>query len=223
MTDRHIPFDRLSDLHDGEIEISDDKEVIIGHLGECFQCRTEMDRLHNTIMRCVAFRETIVCMDGFHQRTMKVIRWRRRRHSFMKAMPAVAASIAIVGGVTLFNSGVPGQEGSVRQKSTAYVSSAVTDTEKIVDILGGNNARILTVSDYFIEGEIEAGQFNKLRRDLGFRKVVYNVVAMGGSQEQPRFNRNIRTVGSMNPMIVGASQLSSPVPGSQYIRFRVFK
>ena len=224
MKDNHIPFEKLSDFFDEDISIEEERRQITGHLDECFLCKTEMDRLRNTIFHCTALRDSIFCTDGFNEHTMKVIRWRKRRKSFIRVIPAVAASVVILGGINFFSGALTGPDSGVIVSSSG--TAAVSDTEKVVDILSTNRAKILKVSDLYIEGEVSADQFQKLRRELGFRKVVYNVVNRSSSDsgKMSKWNSNIEEVGTLNSSsIVGASQFGAPVSGSRYVRFRVFK
>lgn len=98
------------------------------------------------------------------------------------------------------------------------------DTSKVVKIIGDHKARILKISDLFIEGEISYKDFNRLRRDLGFRKVVYSVTNnKASSGNQPLFNQNFKAVGTNSPVENNNQGYREPEKGDMRVRFRVFK
>jgi|GEM_PF-813925 len=226
MSAEHISFDKLSDLHDDEISIQEEKDFILQHLEECIQCGGEFRRLKDTICHCIAFRNMNFCNENMSIRIMKVVRWRRRKAVFYRALPAVAASVIIIAGAGIFTSGMfnPGNSESSDSSVSASMYDA-TDMEQVVKILSKNNAKILQVSDLFIEGETTVEKFKKLRRDLGFRKVVYSLTNQKAQYRQSWQWKNpgIEEVGMSSKEFASASAFPDAREQEKYIRFRVFK
>jgi len=97
------------------------------------------------------------------------------------------------------------------------VSRPANDTSKVVDIISRNNAKILKVTDLYIEGEVSGGSFKRLRKELGFRKVSYAFVR-GESGTSSNFIEEVGTLS--NKAYMDAETNGNP---SRAIRFRVYK
>ncbi len=92
-----------------------------------------------------------------------------------------------------------------------------SDVQSVIDVISRNNATIIKVTDLYIEGEVSQAAYSRLRKDLGFRKVVYSLVR--NSAATPL--ENIEEVGTTRgPLYGGLSQDNST---AQSIRFRVYR
>jgi len=226
MKTEHVPFEKMSDLHDNLIDTTEEKEKIVEHFGECTNCDNEYGRLKKMICHLEAFRDYDFCLTGISEKTMQKMVWRKRKNFiFKRALPAVAASFMLVTGFGLYNSGyLKAPDGNQMHGSMVTASMAGNDTARIVKIIGDHDAKIVKVSDLYVEGEIPYKDFNRLRRNLGFRKVVYNVTDRSRLQaRQQVLNRNIETVGvTSSPGLTGATFQTSG-KRDLYVRFRIFK
>lgn len=224
MTEIHITIGRLSDLHDEEVTIQEEREALLEHINDCVLCKTEFEQLRSSINFCGNLRQVMVCEPGFSKAAMNAIKWRSRRRLMMRYIPAVAASIVLVGGFALIST--PVNEPIIQQSTFGSTVKQSGGIENIVSILSSHNASILKISDMFIEGEIHSSNFPKLRRELASRKMFFSI-----GMQQGRAHRMLSS--DWNPLIepVGSSNFSSNVEyaakaseaGEGYIRFRVFR
>ena len=224
MIGNHIPFEKISSFYDEELA-QDEMAELLEHIERCSFCKGEYDQLTEMLGYCSVLKETLVCRDDFVKKTMGVIKWRMRRRALAPRLPLVAASVVIVGGALMFVSifNQPAKMELIKNITTNqkpfYSMPAVNDAESVISILSSNNVSILKVSDIFIEGEIPAVYFPRLRRELGFRKVFYKI----GERSDLRPSKPdsyIETVGAGNH---GNINLSYKLDRDEYVRFRVFK
>ena len=229
MTEAHIKFERLSELHDEEITISEERESVLDHIDECPFCKTEFEQLRSSIMLCNGLKQYMVCDSSFSATVMGTIKWRSRRRTFMRYLPAVAASFVLVGGVALISSAVfesDVQHIAVAEPIVSSTNYNETGMENIVSILSANKASILNMSDMFIEGEILATNFPKLRRDLAYKKLFFSA----GPQARPSakvfpsdWNPLVEEVGASNFQKDYDNGADMSYSSQEYVRFKVFK
>jgi len=114
----------------------------------------------------------------------------------------------------------------INQKNDIYSGNPggklISESEKIIDIIRKYKAKILKVNDLCIEGEVPYSSFSRLRRELGFRKVVFSVSGESAFKET---SKNWRSddieevgIGPQNDYSVNAKRSAE-----KYIRFRVYK
>ena len=224
MIGNHIPFEKLSSLYDNETA-QDDAIELVEHIENCSFCKGEYNQLVEMLGYCSILREALVCREDFVKKTMGVIKWRTRRRALAPRLPLVAASVVIIGGafalVSIFNqpSKMELAEYITVNKKPSYSAKAANDVENVVGILSSNNASILKISDIFIDGEIPAVFFPRLRRELGFRKVFYKV-GERSDLGQSRLNPYVEEVSAGNRSNIN---LSYGQDRSEYVRFRVFR
>jgi len=225
----HISFDEMSDLYDNLIPTEEEKDIFYDHFEACHDCGAEYDRLRRTVCHLAMMRDAEFELTNLSDKTIKAYMWRRRKQGFLKAMPAVAASLFVIAGAGIFSADPFMDSANEANISNKYVSSSpvASDTEKVIKILGDHDARILKISDLYIEGEISLADFKKLRRDLGFRKVVYTLTNHSGSniaQSGQWKNNNIEEVGINSGGGRSIDQrYNNSSANSNQIRFRVFK
>ncbi len=221
----HVPFEKMSDLHDNLIDTTEEKEEIITHFDQCSDCSEEFNRLKRMICHLEAFRDCDFCIVDVTGKTMKKMAWRQRKNRLYRALPAVAASFVLIAGFGLYSGGYLDSTGDTSiQGSMALSSMKGNDTAKVIKIIGDHKARIVKVSELFVEGEIPYRDFKRLRRDLGFRKVVYNVSDHSSSRPvKAGMNNNIRAVGLNSGIATANNGYREPAERELYVRFRVFK
>jgi len=224
MIGNHITFEKLSDFYDNETA-QDESIELVEHVKSCSFCRVEYNQLTETLQYCSALKEAWVCREDFVGKTMGAIKWRIRRRALTARLPLVAASVVIAGGAFVFISILnrPAKtelaENVTLKGKPPYSATPLSDVDNVISILRSNNASILKVSDLFIEGEIPAVHFHRLRRELGFRKVFYRI----GERSDLRQNM-------LNPYFEQVSAGSQSRAGfpyeydkNKYVRFRVFR
>jgi hypothetical protein len=224
MIGNHIPFEKLSDFCDNEV-VQEEREELFEHVQTCHFCKSEFRQLQSMISYCSDLRKTLICAEDFVKKTMAAVKWRRRRRTLLAHVPVAAASVILIGGVALFasiiNTPLKHDTGNfaAMPPSPLPLNTAASDTENVVGILSANNASIFKVSDLFIEGEIPAVRFAKLRRELGFRKVFYRVGSRP-EQQGTAANPYLEEVGSVSG---SGERFNLPARQGEYVRFRIFK
>ncbi|MCL1911409.1 MAG: hypothetical protein FWG13_04325 [Leptospirales bacterium] len=224
MIKNHITFEQLSNFYDNETA-RDEAVELVEHVKSCSFCQGEQNQLAEMLEYCSILKETFVCREDFVKKTMGVIKWRARRRALVARLPIAAASVVVVGGafalVSILNR--PAQTelaaNTTAKNKPSYSALPATDVENVMGILSSNNASVLKVSDLFIEGEIPAVYFPRLRRELGFRKVFYKVGERSGL-DQSGLNPYVKevSVGSHSSV-----KFLNEHDKSEYVRFRVFK
>jgi hypothetical protein len=149
---------------------------------------------------------------------MEIVRSRRRKKMFMKAMPAIAASCFIVFGAAIYLTQTGGNKAFVAKNTPVK-----NEVEKVVSIIRENKASITQINDNFNEGEITIEEFRKLRNKLGFRKVLYRVVSRNGSfnrgmSNTEKWRSDIENVGFGNNDYDNTFETTERV-----VRFRILK
>jgi len=220
MRTEHIPFQKMSDLYDCDVTISDDRDTLFEHIQSCGECTIEYSRLGKTLELVREFARHSSIPDALPIQTMKKIKFRRRRKLIIKSAPAIAASFLIITAVSLLNSGLStGVRKSIIAESSARDS--LTDSEQVIDIIRKHNATISDITDTYVEGTVPVTSFNSLRQDLGFRKVAY-LLAEESSGVARDWGNAIEEVGAGD--IRHWEPQGHDVSGSKkYISFRVYR
>lgn len=224
MSENHIPFHKLSDLYDNEIESRDEREQLIRHLDECESCALEYRRLGETLRLCGRLAGLALSPAGTSESIMRKIMSGKKRRQFVKSLPAIAASLLIIAGAGLYNAGLVGvhDRGGV---ASVFSRNPVSDSERVIDVIRKHNATIAQVTDEYVEGTVPASSFNELRRGLGSRKVAYMPVGENESGRNVQWGNAIEEVG----LGEGREQEEVTPPNGpsgaaiKYIRFRVFR
>ncbi len=217
----HITFQQISELYDNDIPDREARERLMQHIGTCPECGREYGRLGKTLQICKDYSCQSFCLDGLSARTMKKISWNNRKKLFLKSIPAVAASILIIAGVGVFSPGVfkPGSRSFIADLGA---KRSLSDSEKVIDIIRRHRATISDVTEQYVEGRAPFSSFEKLRRDLGSRKVQFMIADDSDVRPGGEWNNAIEEVGAGD--IVESAPVG-PNTGAprQYILFRVFR
>lgn len=221
MTIDHVTFQKMSELYDNDITDGADRQRLMSHIGSCTECGCEYDRLGRTLQLCRDFSCQEFCLDGLSARTMKKISWGSRKKIFYKSIPAVAASILIIAGVGIFSPNVF-NTGNKSFIANLGAKRSLSESEKVIDIIQRHRATISDVTEQYVEGRVSVSTFERLRRELGSRKVQYMIVEDNGTRHGGDWNNPIEEVGAgdmTEGMPVGPN---ADVPQRQ-IMFRVFR
>ncbi len=250
MKENHITFQTMSDFIDGDIIPQDKKDEFFTHINTCAECAKEFEKLNKMMNLFSEAGKRDFSLETFSYDTMRKIKKRALRRKAKSFMPAAAAaSVMVLIGYGLFNPfktadiQLPVAENKIENKAeigTGIIPvvtnisnlgnisnvNVINETEDVLDIIRKNNAKILKISDNFIEGEVTEKSYSKLKRNLGFRKVVFSspsAVVPKSSSNQWR-NSNISPVGFGN-YIQGAAE--DPLDGvkstEKSVRFRIYK
>jgi len=222
MTSNHLSFREMSALYDNDIAIEDRKNSMLDHIESCELCKQEYLKLQNMMKLLSRYRNQEYPDFDLKHSVISKYKFRKKRRIFIKTLPAVAALAFFIIGIQV-NPLWQTQKGS--QDSFASIESPSvktqnqkSDTQKVIDIISGNSAAITNVTDLYIEGEIEYSKFNKLRKNLGFRKVTYSF-----SKGDITSNlSNIENVGITNNGEYSRSY-KQPLPQKAMVKFRVYK
>src|SRR5208337_3858947 len=106
MTAEHISFQKMSDLYDSDFHDQDDRDALLKHITSCGECGIEYTRLGKTLELIKRYSRHPFPPDFLRDKTMKKIKFIRRKRLILKSAPAIAASVLIVAGVSLFYSGI---------------------------------------------------------------------------------------------------------------------
>jgi len=236
MTDGHVPFTLLSDFHDERIS-EHGKEYVREHLSRCEQCRREYRKLEQMLrMLSLVDRAEIRSVETFTASTMDRIRrnaGNRGRSRFLyRVLPSAAAAMV------LFMLGVNylWKDGSMFEKKTAIMGPSGADysmvstgrntpDSRVIDsrvsirknmsILRRNRARILLVTDSYIEAESPAYGFEGIRREILTAGTLLPGRAAGDSR-----SADLELIGDDHPLI--SDFISQTAPSRQKtVRFRV--
>jgi len=169
MNGKHIMFQKMSQLMDNDIATEEEKNSILDHIQSCDQCRREYARLQEMMKLFAGIRKNDRLRADLSGSVVKEYLSRKRKKSFFKIMPAVAAAVVFILAFGL-NSYWQGGRHTSRIASSSLSVAPANDTSKVVDIISRNNAKILKVTDLYIEGEVSGGSFKRLRKELGFRR-----------------------------------------------------
>ena len=203
MSNKHIPFEKLSDFFDDEFT-NDEKEQILDHIETCHQCRDEYNRLRRTLGYLSKIRNQEIELQGFSRKTMSAIKFREKRFIFYKAVPAIAAMFLIVFGIGVFKFDLLNNSPYNNRVISNDDSKVISDTEKIVNIVRDRKGKIFR-TDPFVEGEVELEKFKMLKRVLlhnGFNKIRYSITVGSATNKGSSYKptRNIEKAPSIEEM-----------------------
>ena len=222
MKDGHIKFETMSDLYDNSIATNDEQEKLLDHIDNCPVCKKEYDQLKNMMRLVSGLREQEVALPDFSTMVIHQVKSRKRKKTFYRAVPAVAASVLMVTGFGLYNTGLF-TNAETSNYALETTGGAVNDSERVIEIIQKHDARILSVTGLYVEGEVSIRDYNLLRRELGFRKVTYSMApktraGMTGTGMRNNFENVGIHQGNGN-----AYPADSRRDSEEYVRFRVYR
>jgi hypothetical protein len=224
MSSYHISFQMMSELCDDEIGSGSEREAILKHMATCKVCAQEYEHLGKMLKFCSQFSSLSFALENLSQRTLGRIRSAKRRKQFLKALPAMAASLLIIAGVGLYNAGIVGVRDRATIADEGYRRS-YNDSERVIDIIRQHKATIYQVTDEYVEGTVPVSSFNELRRNLGSRKVAYILVEESEPGTSVHWGSAIEEVGLDDGRPYDDWEPVTKDSGNvkKIIRFRVFR
>lgn len=180
MNREHIPFDVLSEMHDRLLPHGEEERVR-AHLRVCAECRREFEGIGRMITMVSSLHRLHPAGErDLLRASMRRVRRRQRMYALKRFIPtsAVAAVIILalsVDHISMKQEQAP-RELAVRQPREAARPdfprfevrelSGAYDSMRTLSMLKRNNARIITVSDSTIEGEMPANGFEEVAREI---------------------------------------------------------
>jgi hypothetical protein len=224
MNGNHISFHMMSDLYDGEIRSKTEREAMLKHIKDCTACALEYKRLGATLRYCRQFSSLSFPLEDLSPRTLGRIRSSQTKKQFLKSLPALAASVLIVVGVGLYNTGIIQIPGRSTIADEGYRRS-YNDSERVIDIIRQHRATINQVTDEYVEGTVSVSSFDDLRRHLGSRKVAYILMEQSGPEAGVHWGDAIEEVGLDENVPAESWEPVTKDPRNvrKIIRFRVFR
>jgi hypothetical protein len=223
MSGKHISFDTLSDLYDDEIGSMEEKASMMRHIESCRACALEYKRLGNTLRLCRDVAGISFPLEELSQQTLLKIKSSNKKKLFLKSLPAMAASILVIAGIGLFNTGIIGihNRGNLADESSRR---SYSESEQVIEIIRGHKASIAQVTDEYVEGTAPVASFNELRKQLGSRKVAYMLVEETGQDTGASWSNPIENVGLDDGQVISDPKQDGRIAsGKKYVRFRVFR
>ena len=214
--EKHVLFQRMSQLIDNDIATEEEKNFILDHIESCSLCKREYARLQEMMRYFSCLRSIDHLRFDLSSRVIEKYSSRRRKVFFKKIIPAAAAAAVLIFALGINNS-LQNNSVTSNMAQLKMEKPVSNDTRNVISIISHNNASIIKVTDLYIEGEVSKADYSRLRKELGFRKVVFSL----SKKDNGTVMKNIEEVGALS----GSS--SDAVPGDatqkESIRFRVYK
>lgn len=175
MTFNHLNFDEISDLIDDELP--DDRKLHCKtHFGICRSCFREYELLSGCISLLSSLKNEQISVPDFSENIIMICRSRERKRLYMKAIPAIAASIIIVVGAGFIKAGYFTESGS-------YLSTSLTghnEMQRIIESISKSNGRIVQITHSFIDSEFDKAELTKIEHILHNNKIKHAILINPG-------------------------------------------
>lgn len=172
MTFNHLNFDEISDLIDDELPL-ERKQFCETHFEVCTACFNEYQQLNKCISILSSLKGESIPVPDFSDHIIMLYRARERKRLYIKAIPAIAASIIIVIGAGFIKAGYFNETGS-------YVSTTLSghnEMQRIIESIGKSNGRIIQMTHSFIDSEFDRSDIAVIERILHNNKIKHAVLA----------------------------------------------
>lgn len=185
----HLSIEQLSDFIDNEI-FAEEKELILEHIKVCDLCRCEYESLNRCVMLITGLRNEVFQIPDLSEKTLMICRSRERKRLYIRSIPAIAASIMIIGVAGIIKTGV-------YTDNRAYVAASMpvqNETQTIISTIRDSNGRIMRMSSSFIDGELDSSALANLENTLNRNNIKYYVVPVNYSETIAK-NNNLTDAG----------------------------
>jgi len=180
MTLKHLNFDELSDLIDNELS-EQQKDYCLAHITVCKICCKEYESLLKCISLLSSLKNECIAIPDFSERTLTICRFREKKRLFLKAVPAIAASVIIIAGAGFIKTGFFNESGSY----VAANLSGHNETQRIIESVGNSKGRILKITHSFIDGEFDKNSLSAIERILHKNNIKHAVIVNSGMLVNP--------------------------------------
>jgi hypothetical protein len=210
----------MSDLLDGLVDGTEERELLSRHIQSCPSCSLEYTRLEKTVNLCRLAGRAAGAPSDFSTRTLERIKRKGRTGQYLRALPAIAASLLIIAGFGLFGTGT---------REVAFVGEGASrgsrhESERVLDIIRKHNASISLVTEDYVEGTVPTASFEEMRRSLGHRRVAYMPAAESDPALGEHWGNAVEEVGLGDGQ---TGRVWAPLhdygPPERIIRFRVYR
>ena len=168
MTFNHLNFDELSDLIDDELS-EENKQHCNTHLNLCNRCSSEYVILTRYVSLLTTLKNENLTVPDISNRIIMICRSRERKKIYIKAIPAIAASIMIIIGAGFIKAGFFNETGS-------YISTNLTgqnEIQKIIESVSKSDGRIVQITESFIDSEFDQKDLAVIKRFLNNNKIKF--------------------------------------------------
>ena len=180
MTLKHLNFEQLSDLIDNELP-EQQKEYCMSHIMVCEICGKEYESLSRCLTLLASLKNECVVIPDFSQRTVMICRSREKKRLFLKAIPAIAASVIIIAGAGFIRTGIFNESGSY----VAANLSGHNETQRIIESISTSKGRILQISHSYIDGEFDKSSLQEIERILHKNNIKHAIIVKTGMLVNP--------------------------------------
>ncbi len=175
MTFKHLNFEELSDLIDNELS-DQHKQLCLAHITVCEICGAEYRALTKCVSLLSSLKNECITIPDFSERTLLICRSREKKRLFLKAIPAIAASVIIIAGAGFIRSGVFNEKGTY----IAANLSGHNETQRIIESVSTTNGRILQITHSFIDSEFDKSSLAAIERLLHKNGIKHSVIYNSG-------------------------------------------
>lgn len=222
MTLKHLNFGELSDLIDNELS-EQQREYCMSHITVCEICCREYESLVKCITLLSSLKHESILVPDFSERTILICRDRHKKRLFMKAVPAIAASVLIIAGAGFVRTGFFNNSGS-------YVAVNLTghnETQRIIESVSNTRGTILQITHSYIDTEFDKNSLSLIERILHKNNIKHAAIIntgmlvnpSTGNMEDVNYTYTGRSVSKTN----NNYEQNSAVIENGKVRLRIFK
>ena len=185
----HLSIEQLSDFIDNDI-LAEEKELILEHIRVCELCRCEYESLNRCVMLISGLRNEVFQIPDLSEKTLLICRSRERKRLYIRSIPAIAASVMIIGVAGIIKTGY-------YTDNRAYVAATMpvqNETQIIISTIRDSNGRIMRMSSSFIDGEVESSSLANLESTLRKNNIKYYVAPVNYNETIVK-NNNLTDAG----------------------------
>ncbi len=184
MTLKHLNFEELSDLIDNELS-EKQREYCLSHITVCKICGKEYESLAKCLSLLSSLKNECIVIPDFSERTVIICRSRERKRLFLKAIPAIAASVIIIVGGGFISTGLFNESGSY----VAANLSGHNETQRIIESVSNSKGRILQITHSFIDSEFDKNSLSSIEQILHKNNIKHAVIVNTGMLVNPSAGR----------------------------------
>jgi hypothetical protein len=222
MTFNHLNFDELSDLIDDELP-EEHKQYCKTHFKLCTTCTKEYEILTKYITLLSSCKNESITIPDFSDHVIMLCRSREKKRLYIKAIPAIAASIIIIIGAGFIKAGFFNETGT-------YINTNLTghnEIQKIIQSISKSNGRIIQISHSFVDSEFDQSDLSTIERFLHNNKIKHVILVNPGILPNTSSGL-IEDVNYSNNSLQGSMQdynssMDISILKSRKIRMRIFK
>lgn len=220
----HLNFEQLSDLFDDEVS-DNERKIFTAHISDCSACRKEYESLCMCLSLLKNSKSNCGCIDDICHDTIECYKARIRKRQYMKAVPAIAASVLIVAGAGFLRTDL------VMAEKTYFSAQVNTenDLQRIINSIRDSKGNILNITGEYVEGEIPMAEIARLESVLHYFRIKHNIIANTSTSRLAGRAAELEDVSFNTGNLAGASmfgrgnRLLGNNTDNEKVRLRIFK